>query len=668
MAEYKLEVTTGDMTGAGTYDYIYVTLIGTEGESERTELNNYGVDFASCKTGSYTVKTKPLGQLLLIKVEKDPYLILPENEWFCSKIWVTTPENDIILFPCHRWVSRGEHVELRRGTALKVFEEDHPLLIEHRQKELEHRGKLYQWQKYADGLPYIIGLKTQSELPHEIRFSLSRGLQFTYSIGIAKAELNLKGLTASRERWENMEAFKKVFSFYSSPVSEYVSEHWMEDDFYGYQFLNGVNPTVIQRCSELPSNFPVTEEMVQPFLEDGSSLRTEMKKGNIFLCDYKIMEGLPTRVVKGEPLPLTAALCLLYVNSKNQLKPIAIQLGQQPSDQNSIFLPSDPEHDWLLAKMFVKNADALLHEVVAHLLNTHLLAEVFAIASLRSFPVVHPLYKLLIPHFRYTVQINSAARAQLLAPDGLLAQSTLGGEGLIELIKRYHAKATYSALCLPDVITARGLEAVPNFYYRDDGLKLWNIISSFVKAMLEQYYTSDSEVTRDSELQRWINEIFTRGFPGNSSSGIPGRFITVEEVIKFVTMVIFRISAEHSAVNNGQFDYCSWFPNSPLMLRKAPPTTKGQATMETVLETLADVGDTVGHIAATWILSKKFADFVPLGTYPDERFEEPGPKQIIREFQAELSRLSEEIAKRNSNLELPYTYLNPVNIENSVSI
>lgn len=45
MAEYKLEVTTGDMTNAGTFDYIYATLIGTEGKSERTVLNNPGVDF-----------------------------------------------------------------------------------------------------------------------------------------------------------------------------------------------------------------------------------------------------------------------------------------------------------------------------------------------------------------------------------------------------------------------------------------------------------------------------------------------------------------------------------------------------------------------------------------------------------------------------------------------
>lgn len=34
--------------------------------------------------------------------------------------------------------------------------------------------------------------------------------------------------------------------------------------------------------------------------------------------------------------------------------------------------------------------------------------------------------------------------------------------------------------------------------------------------------------------------------------GFPERFNTVEEVIKFITMVIFTITAQHSAVNTGQ--------------------------------------------------------------------------------------------------------------------
>ena len=48
---------------------------------------------------------------------------------------------------------------------------------------------------------------------------------------------------------------------------------------------------------------------------------------------------------------------------------------------------------------------------------------------------------------------------------------------MMELMRRSLSELTYSSLCLPENIAARGLESIPNFYYRDDGLKLWNIIS-----------------------------------------------------------------------------------------------------------------------------------------------------------------------------------------------
>lgn len=34
--------------------------------------------------------------------------------------------------------------------------------------------------------------------------------------------------------------------------------------------------------------------------------------------------------------------------------------------------------------------------------------------------------------------------------------------------------------------------------------------------------------------------------------GFPSHFNTVDEVVKFITMVIFRVSVQHAAVNNGQ--------------------------------------------------------------------------------------------------------------------
>lgn len=59
---------------------------------------------------------------------------------------------------------------------------------------------------------------------------------------------------------------------------------------------------------------------------------------------------------------------------------------------------------------------------------------------------------------------------------------------------------------------------------------------------------------------------------------------------------------------------------------------------------------------------------VALGTYPDQRFDEPATEDMIKRFQEELSRLTEAITTRNATLEIPYTYLNPSLIENSISI
>uniref|UniRef100_A0A3P9N547 Hydroperoxide isomerase ALOXE3-like n=1 Tax=Poecilia reticulata TaxID=8081 RepID=A0A3P9N547_POERE len=646
MAEYKLEVTTGNIKHAGTTDNIYVILFGSEGQSERTKLDNSGIDFKAGKTRTYTVKpASSLGKLLFIKVEKDPLFIFPENEWYCSTILVTAPEGDMIVFPCYRWISRGELVELRGGKApcrnLLLFVQI-------------RTGSIY---KKND-----VSQKLQHCHHNLLLFFKPICLHCFAHICFSGSELKFKGLAGSLKKWKDIDDMKNIFWSKKTTLSEYVSEHWKEDDFFGSQFLNGTNPNVIKRCSKLPPNFPVTDEMVKPFLETGTTLEKEMEKGNIFLCDQKIMDGIPARMKDGNPLYATAGLCLFYMNPEQKLIPIAIQLHQQPSEQNPIFLPSDLETDWLLAKLFFRSSDQIEFQAVHHLLSVHYLAEVFAVAALRCFPTIHPLYKLLIPHFRHTLHINVVGRKTLLGPGGF------NYAGLCELMRRALSQMTYSSLCLPENIAARGLETIPNFYYRDDALKVWNNINSFVKSVVEYYYDSDSNVCKDSELQEWVNEIFTHGFLKNKLSGCPSCFNTVAEVIKFITMVIFRVSAQHAAVNDGQFDYNSWIPNGSLLLCKPPPVTKGLSNMQTLLEVFPNVGDTVKIVSTVWILSDKYTDVVPLGTYPEEHFDEPAPKQMIKEFQAELSYLSEEIATRNSQLKIPYPYLNPAVIENSVTI
>lgn len=48
---------------------------------------------------------------------------------------------------------------------------------------------------------------------------------------------------------------------------------------------------------------------------------------------------------------------------------------------------------------------------------------------------------------------------------------------MLTFLRKSLSLITYSSLCVPDDIAERGVESVPRFYYRDDGLKLWNIIN-----------------------------------------------------------------------------------------------------------------------------------------------------------------------------------------------
>ena len=56
-----------------------------------------------------------------------------------------------------------------------------------------------------------------------------------------------------------------------------ASKHWQDDSFYGSHFLNGCNPDTMKRCTKLPSNFPVTQELVGNLLDEGDTLEKAIK-------------------------------------------------------------------------------------------------------------------------------------------------------------------------------------------------------------------------------------------------------------------------------------------------------------------------------------------------------------------------------------------------------
>nr|DBA32696.1 TPA: hypothetical protein GDO54_000467 [Pyxicephalus adspersus] len=246
--------------------------------------------------------------------------------------------------------------------------------------------------------------------------------------------------------------------------------------------------------------------------------------------------------------------------------------------------------------------------------------------------------------------------------------TVIGNEGVTILFKKAMERLSYSSLCLPESIESRNMQSIPNYLYRDDGMKIWSAVESFVSNIVNLYYTNDEMVSNDPELQAWVAEMFTKGFLQNKSSGVPSYLESRASLIKYVTMIIFTCSAQHSAVNTGQFDYFSWMPNSPSSMKSPPPKAKGVTTMEAILKALPDVNTTALSTIIVWTITDETLDRRCLGDYPDVRFTEKAAEKFIREFQERLAEISTFIQERNSSLYLPYYYLDPSVIENSVSI
>uniref|UniRef100_H2UDI5 Arachidonate 5-lipoxygenase b, tandem duplicate 2 n=1 Tax=Takifugu rubripes TaxID=31033 RepID=H2UDI5_TAKRU len=617
MPSYTVTTATGSNTFDGTDNSVYITLVGTLQCSRRTLLDKpLHNDFARMSVDTYVIDIKEdLGEIIMVKLQKKKFLVF--DDWYCRSITVKTPSGQSVEFPCFRW------------------------LVDDKENMFQSR-----WEDFADFERIL--QKMKSTVSGQLLYYIILYYIILYYI-----------------------ILYYIILYYIIP--EYVRKHWKEDLMFGYQFLNGCNPVVIEKCTKLPDKLPVTNEMVSVCLERGLTLEEELQAGNIYIADYEFMDGIKPNDT--DPLTqqyLAAPICLLYRDLQKEIIPIAIQLNQIPGEDNPIFLPTDAEYDWLLAKMWVRSTDFQHHQTVTHLLKTHLISEMFAIALFRQLPAVHPMYKLLIPHIRFTIGINTKAREKLICKGGLFdkANST-GGGGHVQLVQKAMKTLTFGSLCFPDSIKARGMdskEELPAYFYRDDGLKVWEAIKSYICEVVCIYYKDDEAVQHDKEIQAFVQDVRDFGILSSCPTEFPRCLKTREELTTYLTVVIFTASAQHAAVNFGQFDWYSWVPNTPSTMRRPPPKQKGLADMTLIMETLPDCGRSAWHLGAVWSLSQYQENELYLGTFPDDHFTEQPVKAAMDKFRKQLADITFSIKKRNEGKDLPYYYMSPDKIPNSVAI
>jgi len=472
------------------------------------------------------------------------------------------------------------------------------------------------------------------------------------------------------EKWltdrQGLEVYRHLFAGYRHKPASMAN--WRDDAEFGRQRLNGLNPTYIRRFDAIPEKFPVTDELVKGLMDPGDTLEKAITARRLYWCDYAILKGIS--VVEGRYL--AHPVVLLYVGADKLIRPIAIQLFQDPAE-GPIFTPNDDAELWLAVKAFTQSADSHVHEVVEHLLHGHLIVEVFDVAMHRTLPAAHPVHKLLEPHLEYTMAVNGSARAKMLAPGGPIDQTmAAGAKGAFELLARaWWEQWNFERHNIPADLAERGVddvEALPGYHWRDDALKLWAIVERYVAGMVGHFYASDRDVVEDWELQAFHHEI--RSPEGGDVRDLPGGedgFASRAALIEFLTRLIYSASAGHAAGNNGQYDAYGFIPNVPGALYAPPPRDKHlKFTERQLARAMPPFRAASVQILMVRLLSRRTE--MPIGKFPPSFFAGTRSVQpIVTDFRRELWQLGQEIEARNAKLETPYPYLAPDQVACSIT-
>lgn len=90
-------------------------------------------------------------------------------------------------------------------------------------------------------------------------------------------------------------------------------------------------------------------------------------------------------------------------------------------------------------------------------LYTHATVEPFVIATKRQLSAMHPIYKLLNPHFKDTMHINALARSILLCSGGILERTMFPGKYSMELSSKIYANWRFTEQALPEDLIKRSV-------------------------------------------------------------------------------------------------------------------------------------------------------------------------------------------------------------------
>ncbi|XP_065619900.1 linoleate 13S-lipoxygenase 3-1, chloroplastic [Quercus suber] len=220
-----------------------------------------------------------------------------------------------------------------------------------------------------------------------------------------------------------------------------------------------------------------------------------------------------------------------------------------------------------------------------------------------------------------------------------------------------HQLVHHWGLATRDPTQPHGLRLfIEDYPYANDGLLIWSAIEELVRTYVNYYYQDPSMVCSDSELQAWYYESINRGHEDLKNASWWPRLYSPEDLSSILTTLIWLASAQHAALNYGQYPYGGHIPIRPPLMRKLVPKEDDPEYAKFVadpeqyfLSALPSRFQSTRFMAVIDILSTHSIDEEYLGERKDLSTWS-GDSEILEafyRFSMEMKRIEKEIEKRN---------------------
>lgn len=395
---------------------------------------------------------------------------------------------------------------------------------------------------------------------------------------------------------------------------------WLRDEEFARETLAGINPYAIELVREFPlrskldpavygpAESAITAEQLETQMGHVMTVAEAVKQRRLFMLDYHDLFLPYVHKIRSleKRTTMYGSRTVFFLCDDGTLRLLAIELTRPASASSpqwrQVFTSStDTTKSWLwrMAKSHVRAHDAGHHELVTHWLRTHCAVEPYIIAANRHLSEMHPVYRLLHPHFRYTMRINALARSALINGGGIIELTFSPGKYAMELSSAAYDKLwRFDMEALPADLVRRGMAeedpeaehglklAIKDYPFANDGLLIWDAIKSWVNAYVASYYADAGSVAGDVELQAFWNEVRTVGHGDKKDAPWWPKLDTPETLSHTLTTIIWVAAAHHAAVNFGQYDFGGYFPNRPSIARTKMPVEEpvDAAAMEAFLD------------------------------------------------------------------------------------